>query len=250
MGEADDVAEPIRTETTRDYEWKGPTGPFSLALAPGVFAPTHTSRVLAETLEIHPGETVFDVGCGSGILSFVAARMGAGRVYGVDIVSKSIDVARENAARLGLSDRTEFRAGNLFDPFPGVVTDVIIGDVSGIPDELALESGWFPGGYGGGPTGAEVPVAMIEASAERLVPGGRMYLPTGTIQWEERVLEAARRVFGAANLERLTQREFPLPGLLSRSKALARLMTEGLVTLRQRGSRLLWRLAIWRCVRP
>jgi hypothetical protein len=26
-------------------------------------------------------------------------------------------------------------------------------------------------------------------------------------------------------------------------------MTEGLVTLRQRGSRMLWRLAIWRCVR-
>jgi tRNA G10 N-methylase Trm11 len=249
MGEGDSVTEPVRTKATIDYEWKGPTGPFSLALAPGVFAPTHTSRVLAETLEIRPGETVFDVGCGSGILSFVAARMGAGRVYGVDIVPESIDVARENAARLGLSDRTEFRAGNLFDPFPGVVADVIIGDVSGIPDELALESGWFPGGYAGGPTGAEVPVAMIEASAERLVRGGRMYLPTGTIQWEERVLDAARRVFGAANLERLTQREFPLPSLLSKSKSLARLMTEGLVTLRQRGSRLLWRLAIWRCVR-
>lgn len=244
------MAEPPPTEDLRDFEWKGPTGPFSLSLAPGVFAPTHTSRLLAEALEIRPGETVFDVGCGSGILSFVAARMGAARVYGVDIVPQAIAVARENADRLGLSDRTEFRAGNLFDPFPDVVADVIIGDVSGIPDEIAMESGWFPGGHAGGPTGAEVPVAMIEASADRLVPGGRMYLPTGTIQWEERVLEAARRVFGAANLERLAQREFPLPGLLAKSKALARLMTEGLITLRQRGSRLLWRLAIWRCVRP
>jgi SAM-dependent methyltransferase len=215
-----------------------------------VFAPTHTSRTLAEALEIRPGETVFDVGCGTGVLSFVAARLGARRVYGTDIVPEAVTLARDNAARLGLADRTEFRAGNLFDPFPGLVADVIIGDVSGIPDDLAAESGWFPGGYAGGPTGAEVPVAMIEASAERLVPGGRMYLPTGTIQWEERVLEAARRVFGAANLERVLQREFPLPGLLAKSKALGRLMTEGLVTLRERGSRLLWRLAIWRCVRP
>jgi SAM-dependent methyltransferase len=244
------MAEPVRTEVPREFEWKGPTGPFSLALAPGVFAPTHTSRTLAEALEVRPGETVFDVGCGSGILSFVAARMGARRVYGVDIVPAAITVARDNAVRLGLAQRTEFRAGNLFDPFPDVVTDVIIGDVSGIPDELAAESGWFPGGYGGGPTGSEVPVAMIEASAERLVRGGRMYLPTGTIQFEDRVLEAARRVFGAANLEAILQREFPLPGLLAKSKALARLMAEGLVTLRQRGSRLLWRLAIWRCVRP
>jgi 16S rRNA G1207 methylase RsmC len=250
MGDSEPMAEPLPTELLKEYQWKGPTGPFSLALAPGVFAPTHTSRVLAETLEIRPGEKVFDVGCGSGILSFVAARMGAGHVYGVDIVPEAIEVARGNADRLQLADRTDFRAGNLFDPFPDVVADVIIGDVSGIPDEIALESGWFPGGHAGGPTGAEVPVAMIEASAERLVSGGRMYLPTGTIQWEERVLEAARRVFGAANLERLAQREFPLPGLLSRSKALARMMTEGLVTLRQRGSRLLWRLAIWRCIRP
>jgi SAM-dependent methyltransferase len=244
------MAEPVRTRVPREFAWKGPTGPFSLALAPGVFAPTHTSRTLAEALEVRPGETVFDVGCGSGILSFVAARMGARRVYGVDIVPEAITLARDNAERLGLSDVTEFRAGNLFDPFPGVVADVIIGDVSGIPDELAAESGWFPGGYAGGPTGAEVPVAMIEASADRLVSGGRMYLPTGTIQLEERVLDAARRVFGAANLEAVLQREFPLPGLLAKSKALARLAADGLITLRQRGSRLLWRLAIWRCIRP
>src|ERR671918_556108 len=80
------MSKPIPTELSRTYEWKGPTGPFSLSLAPGVFAPTHTSRVLAEALEIRPGETVFDVGCGTGILSFVAARMGAQRVYGTDIV--------------------------------------------------------------------------------------------------------------------------------------------------------------------
>jgi SAM-dependent methyltransferase len=244
------MAEPSPTVERTSVEWKGPTGPFSLSLAPGVFAPTHTSRVLAEALEIRQGETVIDVGCGSGVLSFVAARMGADRVYGTDIQPEAIAVALDNAERLGLADRTEFRAGNLFDPFPGLVADVIIGDVSGIPDEIAMESGWFPGGYGGGPTGAEVPVAMIEASAERLLPGGRMYLPTGTIQWEERVLEAARRVFGAANLTRLSEREFPLPGLVSKSKALARLMADGLITLRQRGSRLLWQLAIWRCDRP
>jgi SAM-dependent methyltransferase len=244
------MAEPSPTTDRETVEWKGPTGPFSLSLTPGVFAPTHTSRVLAEALEIRGGETVIDVGCGSGVLSFVAARLGADRVYGVDIQPEAVAVAQDNAGLLGLADRTEFRAGNLFDPFPGLAADVIIGDVSGIPDEIAAESGWFPGGYGGGPTGAEVPVAMIEASAERLLPGGRMYLPTGTIQWEERVLEAARRVFGAANLTRLIEREFPLPGLVAKSKALARMMADGLITLRQRGSRFLWQLAIWRCDRP
>jgi hypothetical protein len=127
---------------------------------------------------------------------------------------------------------------------------VIIGDVSGIPDDLAEVTGWFPGGHAGGPTGAEVPVAMLETIGDCLRPGGRMFLPTATIQDEDRVLSAARRVFGESNLNEVAEREFPLPSLLIRSKAVARLMADGLIRLRQRGSRLLWRLAIWRCIRP
>ena len=83
-----------------------------------------------------------------------------------------------------------------------------------------------------------------------LAPGGRLYLPTGTIQNENRLLESARRIFGAANLQSLIQREFPLPDVVARSKEVAQMMQEGLVSFRQRGSRLLWRLQIWRCVLP
>lgn len=239
---------PERAE--RSIEWTGRTGPFPLLLTPGVFPPSRTTEVIASAIEVGPGETVIDVGCGSGVLSFVAARLGAGRVYGSDISAEAVEVASRNAVALELEDRTEFRVGSLLEPFEGLTADVIIGDVSGIPDEVAAISGWFPGGFAGGPTGAEVPVALIEEVADHLRPGGRMYLPTGTIQDERRVLEAAKRVFGEQNLEEVTEREFPLPGIVARSKAVARLMGQGLVNLRQRGTRLLWRLAIWRCVRP
>jgi methylase of polypeptide subunit release factors len=234
----------------REFEWTGRTGPFPLLLTPGVFPPSRTTEVIASAIEVRPGETVIDVGCGSGILSFVAARLGAERVYGCDISSEAVEVASRNAELLGLDGRTDFRLGSLLEPLGGVTADVVIGDVSGIPDEVAAISGWFPGGFAGGPTGAEVPVALIEEVADHLRPGGRMYLPTGTIQDERRVLEAARRVFGEANLEEVTEREFPLPGIVARSKALGRLMGQGFLQLRQRGTRLLWRLAIWRCVRP
>lgn len=233
----------------REIEWKGRTGPFTILLTPNVFPPTHTSRVVAEALEIRPGETVLDVGCGSGVLGFVAARLGAGRVYGCDASPDAVEVARENALRLGLGEVTEFRAGNLFDPVRDVHADVIIGDVSGIPDEIAAVAGWFPDGRSGGPTGAEVPVAMLESVGDCLAPGGRMYLPTGTLQAEETVLEWARRIFGSANLQRVLEREFPLPDVVAGSKAVARMVADGLLKLRRRGTRLLWRLSVWRCDR-
>jgi SAM-dependent methyltransferase len=242
------------TETTDPniLEWKGRTGPFSVSLGEGVFHPTHTSRTIAEALEIEPGETVIDVGCGSGVLSFVAARLGAGHVIGTDLSAEAVGVARENAIALGLQDSVEFRVGNLLDSVRGEQANVIIGDVSGIPDEIGRLAGWFPDGHAGGPTGAELPAAMLESIRENdcLAPGGRLYLPTGTIQAENKILEVARRIFGQANLQSLLSREFPLPEVVAKSKEVARMMREGVLDLQSRGSRLLWRLQIWRCELP
>ena len=242
------------TETTDPniLEWKGRTGPFTVSLGEGVFHPTHTSRTIAEALEIEPGETVIDVGCGSGVLSFVAARLGAGHVIGTDLSAEAVGVARENAIALGLQDSVEFRVGNLLDPVRGEQANVIIGDVSGIPDEIGRLAGWFPDGHAGGPTGAELPAAMLESIRENdcLAPGGRLYLPTGTIQAENKILEVARRIFGQANRQSLLSREFPLPEVVAKSKEVARMMREGVLDLQSRGSRLLWRLQIWRCELP
>jgi tRNA A58 N-methylase Trm61 len=235
-------------EQVREFQWKGAAGPFTLHLTPDVFAPSSTSVTLAQAMTIEPGEVVIDVGCGSGVLGIVAAKLGASRVYGSDLSPEAVRMAEENARRLGVADLMEFRVGNLLEPVQDVRADVILGDVSGIPDPVAEVTGWFPDGRGGGPTGAELPVAMIESVGHALKPGGRMYLPTGTIQAEHKVLEAARRIFGESNMELLVEREFPLPNLVAQSKKVARLVSDGLITLRQKGSRVLWRLSIWRCI--
>lgn len=233
-------------------EWKGRTGPFTVELGEGVFHPTHTSRTLAEALEITPDDVVIDVGCGCGVLSFVAARLGAKRVIGCDLSEEAIEIARRNAVLLGVQDRVEFRVGDLLQPVRGERATVIIGDVSGIPDEIGRLAGWFPDGHAGGPTGAELPAAMLESIRENdcLVPGGRLYLPTGTIQAENAILDVARRLFGQANLQALLEREFPLPDVVAKSKAVAQMMKDGVLDLRARGSRLLWSLRIWRVVNP
>jgi SAM-dependent methyltransferase len=228
-------------------EWRGRTGPFPLTIGRGVFSPTTTSRTLADALEIGPDDIVIDVGCGSGVLAFVAARLGARRVYGVDLSAPAVEAARRNAEALGLSDVCEFRQGDLLDPVRDIRASVLIGDVSGIPDAIAKASGWFEDVPSGGPTGAELPAKFLRSIGSVLEPGGRLYLPTGTIQNESAILAAAREIFGD-RMERVLEREFPLPELVAKSKAVAKAVKEGFVSFRQRGSRLLWQLRIWRCV--
>lgn len=236
----------MTVEAQREYAWRGPTGPFQVLVDPGVFVPSSTSKVLAEALRVESGDVVVDAGCGSGVLSLVAARLGAGRVIGTDASTAAVACATANAARLGLQDVVEFRAGNLMEPAAGTLADVVIADVSGIPDAVATVTGWFPDGKGGGRTGAELPVLLLAQVPDHVRAGGRVYLPTGTIQDDTSILAAAHRVFGAA-MEPVAKKEVPLPDVVASSEQVRELMDEGAIHLTKRGSRLSWELTIWCC---
>lgn len=231
---------------SESYTWNGAGGPFSLTLTSDVFKPSSTSRVLADAMRVEEGDTVLDVGCGCGVLSFAAARMGASRVVGCDVSPAAVNCATFNAQELGLAEVTDFRCGSLFEPVPDVRADVVIADVSGVPDAIASATGWFPDGRGGGPTGAELPVAMLDGIMDHIAPRGSVYLPTGTIQNESVVLQAAQRVFGD-KMRAVASRDFPLPEVVTRARDVARLLADGAIRLSRRGSRLFWRLTIWQC---
>src|SRR5207249_4718060 len=83
------------------------------------------------------------------------------------------------------------------------------------------------------------PVAMLEASRPHLRPGGRLYLPTGSIQDEGAVLRAARRIFGEGRMRQLRERLLPLPAKIAENAMVRRLMDSGVVNFIRKGSRLL-----------
>jgi len=78
--------------------------------------------------------TVIDVGCGSGILSIAALKLGATKVLGVDIDEESVKNSRENADTNGVGDELilgvgsvqEIREGKFaFNKAPLVVANIL-----------------------------------------------------------------------------------------------------------------------------
>jgi ribosomal protein L11 methyltransferase len=76
-----------------------------------------TTRMLLEWLEdlVHGGESVLDVGAGSGILAMVALRLGAASALGLECDPVAVDCARDYAIENGFGDHLEFRCGTLED---------------------------------------------------------------------------------------------------------------------------------------
>ncbi|RDE12317.1 MAG: hypothetical protein C4K47_08230 [Candidatus Thorarchaeota archaeon] len=90
----------------------------------------HRSRIhkFDEALKqlVTPNSYVIDLGTGSGVLSFLAARAGARKVTAVDISPECIDYARKAASMNGLEDRVEFFVGHFSDFRPTERADLVV----------------------------------------------------------------------------------------------------------------------------
>jgi len=63
---------------------------------------------------VTPADIVFDLGSGDGRIPITAAQKFGARGVGVELDQRLIRLARENAARAGVSDRVTFIEGDLF----------------------------------------------------------------------------------------------------------------------------------------
>jgi L-amino acid N-acyltransferase YncA/2-polyprenyl-3-methyl-5-hydroxy-6-metoxy-1,4-benzoquinol methylase len=78
--------------------------------------------------QLHPGETVLDLGSGGGIDVLLSARRVApgGKAYGLDGSPDMIALARDNAAQAGVAN-AEFLHGHIEDiPLPEAAVDAVI----------------------------------------------------------------------------------------------------------------------------
>lgn len=119
--------------------WEEPqnTDRVELVLEPGLAFGTgthETTRLCLQLLDkyIQGGESLLDVGCGSGILAIAALLLNAKEAVGVDIDPLAVKTAIENANANGVSDRFVGLCGDLTDRVSGkfqVVCANIVADV-------------------------------------------------------------------------------------------------------------------------
>ena len=154
-----------------------------LELHPDVYEPAEDTFLLAETLDIKPGETALDVGTGTGLIALLMAKK-ARFVLGVDVNPLAVELARKNA-QLNCIKNVEFRVSDLFE------------NVSGKFDVITFNAPYLPGeaeepidlALVGGETGREVIDRFISEVPKYLTKNGRVYLVQSSITGIERTLE-------------------------------------------------------------
>lgn len=84
-------------------------------------------ELTVDLADVKPGDSVLEVGCGTGTLALVSKRKAgpAGHVSGIDIIPGMIEQSRQKAAKAGLE--VDFQLGSINDiPFPDGQFDAVM----------------------------------------------------------------------------------------------------------------------------
>lgn len=151
--------------------------PLTLYTRPGVFSWEHldeATSILADTMELQPGESVLDLGCGAGALGVVAGQLTGASVTMLDVDSEAVRCATRTADAAGLagyrtlaSDITAAVQGERFDSV-----------ISNPPFHI------------GKSTDLDLPAQFIAEAFDALVDGGRLQIVANRTLPYERLVSA------------------------------------------------------------
>ena len=233
-----------------EIEWKGRTGPFSLDVGPRGLQPHRHEqdprRGDRDRARRH-GDRRRLRQRRAGVRRRQARRRQGDRRRPLPAGGRGRRGRTPSAS--GSSTSASSAQGDLLEPVRDVQASVLIGDVSGIPDDIAAESGWFDEVPSGGPTGAELPTE-VRALDRRHARPRRPALPADGHD-PVRAADPRRRARGLRR-PHASRARARVPAARPRREVQGRDADgEGrpgeLPPARQ--SRWLWQLRIWRCDR-
>jgi protein arginine N-methyltransferase 1 len=168
---------------------------------------------------VKPGDTVLDIGCGSGILSFLAIKAGAAHVHAVDVDQATLNLAKVLAGHNGLDKKITFHKGLSFRMKLKKKADVIVSELFG---NLGLN---------------ENVMAVLKDARERLLKPEGLLIPRAMKLWIapcdykdwEYTVKAMKDVYGFDMLPDVPELDVGSPSMVVRNSeflANSKLMAE------------------------
>ncbi len=157
----------IAPRTEYFIEISRPAGLLKLATHPGIFsweALDEGTALLLDHLQFQPGERVWDVGCGYGVIGLSAALAEADQIWMSDVNLLAVRYAQKNAQRIGFTDRVDvFPAdiATIHSPLPTAHFDLIVSN---------------PAFHQGREVDQSMAGELIATAPQFLSPGGRLVL--------------------------------------------------------------------------
>ncbi len=162
----------------------------------------HALKLLAD----HPAPLIVDVGTGCGAIAVTLAKhLPQARVIATDLSPEAIHLARENAHRVGVESRIEFRVGDLLAPVTEA-PQLLAANLPYIDDKdwpyLARTiRGHEPRmAFTGGPDGLDLMRGLLQDAPRLMRPGTYILLEIGAYQGDT-VSEIARQNFPQAHID-------------------------------------------------
>lgn len=106
---------------------------FEIDTSETVYIPAEDSFLLAENLAIRPGDSVLEIGTGTGIVAMYASRI-TDKITVTDINFDAVELAEHNFKKNGI-ENIEILFGNLFEPLKNRKFDVILFNTPYLPTE-------------------------------------------------------------------------------------------------------------------
>lgn len=145
---------------------------------------------LLKNAKLPQNPRILDMGCGSGVLGLtLAADLPGAQVTLADLSPDALDLARENAALLEISNAT-FIESDLFSALAGRTFDLIVANLPYVPETdratLSKEVSHDPDlALFSGPDGLDLIRRFVPAAKDHLAPGGWLALEIGIHQSDE-----------------------------------------------------------------
>ena len=161
---------------------------FKINIDDNVYIPAEDSYLLADNLEIKQGQSVLEIGTGSGIVAMYASML-TDNITVTDINFDACELARKNFEDNGI-ENIEILFGNLFEPVKNRKFDVILFNTPYLPtEEDEVLDDTINYAFDGGLNGRKVINLFLNEVGNHLNDNGIVQIIQSSLSGNEETLE-------------------------------------------------------------